>query len=145
MRLAFLSAIGCLLASTFVASAQDKKAPLPQEALVGEWANGTKEGPGVFTRFVVFQKGDAWSIEAWFNAGGDKEVPMGKVTLSLLGDNVQAKSLPYGFATWDDKTQTIHMTLRLEKDEVVAETFTILKDKSSGGSNFRTQEKFKKK
>jgi hypothetical protein len=37
------------------------------------------------------------------------------------------------------------MTLRLEKDEVVVETFTILKDKSSGGSNFRTPEKFKKK
>jgi hypothetical protein len=31
------------------------------------------------------------------------------------------------------------------QDEVVAETFTIVKDMSSGGSNFRTPQKFKKK
>jgi len=147
MRFAFLSALGCLLVSTAVGSSQDRADPLPQEALVGEWVNATKEGPRVFTRFVVSKKGDARSIEAWFNAGGDKEVPMGKVPLSLLGDNAQAKSLPYGFATWDDKTstQTIHMTLRLENGEVVAETFTIVKDKEKSGSNSHTQEKFKKK
>jgi hypothetical protein len=145
MKLAFLSAIGCLLASTFVASAQDKKAPLPQEALVGEWANVTKEGGRVFTRFAVSKKGDAWSIEAWFNNGPvKKEVPLGKVTLSLLGDNLRAKSLPYGFATWNGQNQTFHMTLRLEKDEVVAEIFWIFKDKSIG-SNIRSQEKYKKK
>ena len=83
MRLAFLSAIGCLLASTFVASAQAKEAALPQEALVGQWANVTKEGPTRFTRFVVSKNGDDWSIEAWFDNGGGpgNEVPMGKVPL----------------------------------------------------------------
>jgi hypothetical protein len=141
MRLAFLSAIGCLLASTFVTSAQEKKAPLPQEALVGEWANVSKEVGKIFPGFVISQKGDVWSIEA----SGKGIIPEGKVTLSLLRDNPgEFKSLPNGFATWSGDNFTLHMTLRLEKDEVVAETFMIHKDKSLG-PNDRTKGKFKKK
>ena len=132
-----------------------EKAPLPQEALVGEWAS-TKEGARGFTRFVVSQEGDAWSIEAWLDYGPDeKEDPMGKVTLSLLGAGRKAKALPYGFATWERKDYTLHIILRMsplpspfggnvEKDEVVVETFMIYKDKSLG-SNHWWLSKYKKK
>jgi hypothetical protein len=144
MRLLFVLTIGYLLVSTLVASSQDKGTSLPQTGYVGKWTNATREGPKTFTRFVVSKKDDDWWIEAWLNLGGGNEATMGKVSLSLLGDNVQAKSLSYGFATWKGEP-TVHLTLRLEKDQVVAETFTIYKDKSSGASNFRRQEKFKKK
>ena len=130
-----------------------EKAPLPQEALVGEWA-ATGEGAGwmVFTRFIVSQEGDAWSIEAWL---ADEEYPMGKVTLSLLWDGRQTKALPYGFATWEGKSYTLNIILRMsplaspfggniEKDEVVVETFMIHKDKPLG-SNHRSLSKYKKK
>jgi hypothetical protein len=132
-----------------------EKAPLQQEALVGEWAS-TREGARVFTRFVVSQEGDAWSIELWVDDGLDKkEDSMGKVTLSLLGDGREAKALPYGFATWERKDYTLHISLRMsplaspfggniEKDEVVVEMFMIYKDKSLG-SNRRWLTTYKKK
>ena len=129
-----------------------EKAPLPQEALVGEWACIKEESARGFTRFVVSQEGDAWSIEAWSDYGPDeKEDPMGKVTLSLLGWSRKAKALPYGFATWERKDYTLHIILRVEKDilgvakdEVVVETFVIYKDKSFG-PNHRGLSKYKKK
>jgi hypothetical protein len=143
MRLVFASIVGWLLVCTVVASSQDKATPLPQEGYPGEWINVTKKG-AFFTRFIVSHKEDAWWIEAWFNADDGKEAPFGgKVRLSLLGDNFGAKALPYGFATWDGKESTTHMTLRLDKGELVAEMFDIVKAK--GGSNLRLQEKFKKK
>jgi hypothetical protein len=142
MRLVFASTVGCLLVGTLVASSQDKATPLPQAGYPGEWINVNKKG-ALFTRLIVSHKDDAWWIEAWLNPDSGKEASFGKVRLSLLGDNFGAKALPYGFATWDDKESTTHMTLRLDKGELVAEVFSIVKAK--GGSNVRAQEKFKKK
>jgi hypothetical protein len=69
MKLALLLAIGCLLGSAVVASTQEKKALLPQEALVGKWANVSKEGEALVPDFVIARKGDAWSIEQLDNKG----------------------------------------------------------------------------
>ena len=77
-------------------------------------------------------------------AGGGGEIPWKKVSLSLLGDNVGAKSLPYGFATWEFGFAVTHLTVRVEREELILESLTIFKD-NSGRSNYRTVEKFKKK
>jgi len=146
-------AIGWLLASICSASPQDKAAPLPQESFVGEWVGDNKDGVGqIFTRFVVSNKDNDWSIKPWFNNGGGpgapgSEAPLEKVTLSLLGDGGSSKSRPYGFATWElnQGGRTIHLTLRSEKEKLVVETFSIFKDKLREFPNIRTLEKYKKK
>ena len=72
------------------------------------------------------------------------ELPAGKTNLTFLGDSVESKVLPYGFATRDAGFAVKYQTLRMEKGELVVETFTIFKDKS-GRSNYRSEERFKKK
>ena len=52
-------------------------------------------------------------------------------------------SLKYGFASWDHKFADTHLTLRLEKGELVVESYTVFKDKS-GRSNYRSKATFKK-
>ena len=142
MRLVFASTVGCLLVATLVASSQDKATQLPQAGYPGEWINVNEKG-ALFARFILSHKDDAWWIEAWRNPDSGDKASFGKVRLSLLGNNFGAKALPYGFATWDDKESTTHMTLRLDKGELVVEVFSIVKAK--GGSNVRFQEQFKKK
>ena len=140
MKLVFASSVGCLLVCALVASSQEKATPLPQAGYSGEWIVNEKNAP--FARIIVSHKDDDWWIEAWFNPDSGKG-SLGKVRLSLLGDNFGAKALPYGFATWDGKESTTHMTLRLDKGELVAEIFDIVKAKD--GSNVRFKETFKKK
>jgi hypothetical protein len=142
MRKVFASSVGCLLVCTLAASSQDKAKPLPQAGYPGKWVNVNEKG-ALFARCIVSHKDDAWWIEAWRNPDSGEEASFGKVRLSLLGDDFGAKALPYGFATWEGKESTTHMTLRLDKGELVAEVFSIVKAK--GGSNVRFREKFKKK
>ena len=106
MRHAFVLAIVWLLVSVCSASPQDKAAPLPQEKFVGEWVGDNEYGVGrVFTRFVVSNKGNDWSIKGWFNNGAGSESELKTVTLSLLADAADrsSRSRPYGFATWELK------------------------------------------
>jgi hypothetical protein len=121
---------------------QEKAASSPQERLVGGWVN-TDKNTGGLKRLAVAKKGNSWSIEAW-GSGGGAEIPWGKTSLALLGDRVGAANLPYGFATWDPRFAVIHLTLRMEKDELVVQTFTIFKD-NSRRSNYRSVERFKKR
>src|SRR5262249_7529205 len=123
-------------------SARQEPAPSPpQERLLGGWVNVDKDTGGL-KRLAVTKGDGTWSIEAW-GAGGGGEIPWGKTSLALLGGNAGARELPYGFATWDARFKVTHLTLRLEKDELVVETFSIFTDKS-GRSNYRSVERFKK-
>jgi hypothetical protein len=122
----------------------EKAAPSPQERIVGMWVNTNKDTRGL-KRLAVARRDDTWSIEAWGSGGGGTmEIPWGKTSLALLGDSVASRDLPYGFAVWDPGFAVYHLTLRMDKDELVVETFVIFKDKS-GRSNYRSVERFKKK
>lgn len=115
----------------------------PQEHLLGTWT--TMDEPGrTFKRLFITQHGDAWTIEGWGVGGGNApEIAWGPTSLTLLGDNVGAADLPYGFATWDFGFKVTHLTLRLAKDELVTEEFDIFKD-NSGRSNYHTVATLKK-
>ncbi len=85
-------------------------------------------------------------IESWGSFSKTEERSAGKVKLSLHGDGISAKELPYGFATWESKISTRHKSLKIEKDELVVEQFNIFTPEAAKGrSNFRTVERFKKK
>jgi formylglycine-generating enzyme required for sulfatase activity len=119
-------------------------APLSQESFAGEWVNANKD-TGTLKRLAISKKGDAWSIEAWGAGGGDApEIPWKQVGLSFRVDDVGAKSLPYGFATWDFGFKVTELNLRSENEELIVEDFSVFKDKS-GRPNYRVVEKFKKK
>jgi len=117
--------------------------PLPQQGLVGEWVN-TNPKTRALRRLVVSRQGEGWSIAAWGHAAIDGEIAWEKVKLTLLGEDIETKALPYGFATWEFGWNTTHLILRVAKEELVVERLTIFKDKS-GRSNYRMVEKFKKK
>ena len=122
-----------LLLGSQVASAGDDFA--------GKWVNADKETRGL-TRIEISGKEGKWTIQAW-GAGGGGEIDQGKVTLNLLGDSVSDKDMKYGFASWDHKFADVHLTLRLEKGELVVEDYTVFKD-NSGRSNYRSKSTFKK-
>ena len=115
----------------------------PQDQLLGTWTKMDEQGR-TSGRLSITKRGDSWTIEAWVAGGGNApEIAWGPTSLTLLGDNVGAADLPYGFATWDFGFKVTHLTLRLAKDELVAEEFDIFKD-NSGRSNYRTVATLKK-
>jgi hypothetical protein len=125
-------------------------AQLPQDLLLGEWVNVDDV---VFTakRLVVSKGDNAWSVEAFVGTimivdgvAKEAEVSLAKTKLSLAGDSPDAKALPFGFTTRDLKRSVQYSTLRIEKEQLIVETFTIFSDQA-GKSNYRTVEKFKKK
>jgi len=63
--------------------------------------------------------------------------------LHLLGDSVEATEMKYGIASWDHKFKDMHLTIRLEKGELVVEDFNVFKD-DSGRSNYKSVYKLKK-
>ena len=73
----------------------------------------------------------------------DPFVPPPLAALHLLADTVCDTEMKYGIAFWDHKFKDTHVTLRLEKDELIVEDFNVFKD-DSGRSNYRTVYKFKK-
>lgn len=141
-RFAVTLALGLLCLQVSATWPRDNDATAPQESLVGEWLNVIKE-PRVIKRLIISQKRDEWFIEVWSLANG-QEVSWKKVKLSLLGDDVEATSLPYGFASWDLGFSDTHRTLRQEENELIVESFSIFKDRSRR-SNDRTLQKFRKK
>jgi hypothetical protein len=108
---------------------EKRVAELEKAALVGEWVGDNDHRVGrVFTRFVVSNKDNEWSIKPWLNLGAGREAEMPMVTLSPFGPN--SKSRPHGFATWetDEKKgiggMNIQVFVRFEKDTLVVETVT---------------------
>jgi hypothetical protein len=150
MRFFLVLATSLILAGFHPALGQEKAAPLPQERFLGEWVNVNEV---VFTakRLVVSKSDDTWSVEAFVptimivnGTAKEAEVSLGKVNLNLAGASPDAKALPFGFTTRDLKISVQHSTMRIEKEELVLEAFTIF-NKKAGKSNYRTVEKFKKK
>ena len=111
------------------------------EDFVGKWVN-TDDKTGGLTRLEISKKDKGWAIQAW-GAGGGGEIDQGNVTLHLLGDTAGDTEMKYGIASWDHKFKETHLTLRLEKGELVVEDFNVFKD-DSGRSNYRMTYKFKK-
>jgi hypothetical protein len=150
MRSFLTLATALALSSVCPALGQDKAAHLPQDRLLGEWINASDV---VFTakRLVVSKSDSAWSVEAFVptitvvdGVAKAADLSMGKIKLNLAGSSPDAKALPFGFATRDLKVSVQHSIMRIEKDELLVETFTIFSDKAKM-SNYRTVEKFKKK
>jgi RNA polymerase sigma factor (sigma-70 family) len=103
----------------------------------GKWVNIHKDSP-LTRRVVIEKKNDEWTVQTW-DVGDRKEVEGQKVKLHLLhetdihGTRVgalpgQPARLMHGFATQSDKIADRHLTLRIEKDVLIVETYTIFKD-----------------
>jgi len=139
MKLVVAWAFACPLLVVCSLPARDKGAPLAQEELVGDWVNVEKGA--VLRHLSISAKGENWSVEAWC-ASDDRDKPGKKVGLALFGAERGAKSRPYGFATLEFDLATDHLTLRIEKGELVVETFTIYKLQPD--QNYRAVARFKK-
>ena len=106
------------------------------QGLEGNWVD-PDHAPPLGMRLTVAKDANTWSIHVWVPGGGNApEIDWGPTRLDLLGDNVGAKEFPYGFATWDFGFKVEQMTLRLEKNDLIFETYSIFKD-GSGRSNYR--------
>jgi hypothetical protein len=150
MRVPLVVATGVLLSVFGPAWGQEKSPPLPQERFVGDWVNVSDT---VFTakRLAISKADKSWSVEAFVptitimdGAAKQADLSLGKTALRLAGDSPDAKALPYGFLRRDLKVSVQYSTLRLEKDELIVETFTIFPS-NARQSNYRSLEKFKKK
>ena len=126
-----LSVMALVLGSSFAAG----------DDFAGKWVN-TDEKTGGLTRLEITKRDKSWTVQAWA-AGGGGEFDHGKVTLHVLGDSTGDTEMKYGIASWDHKFKDTHLTLRLEKGELVVEAFNVFKD-GSGRSNYRSVYRFKK-
>lgn len=114
----------------------------------GKWMNKDDKSGGL-TRLEISKNGKAWTIQVWGagiqerEAGGGDEIDQGKVTLNLLGDSVGDTEMKYGIASWNHKFKDTHLTLRLEKGELVVEVYDVFKD-TSARANYRSKGMFKK-
>lgn len=144
MRNTATLAVVTLLCGSLSVLSQDKPKELAQDRLPGQWTNIDEKTGGV-KRVVLSKDTDGeWAIEAFGSGGGGQlEIPWGKVDLHLLGSNIGAKSLDYGFASWDKDFAITHTVLHVENNRLVVEMFTIFKD-DSGRSNYRSREVFKR-
>jgi hypothetical protein len=124
---------------------QDAKGEFPQQRFVGDWVNVDNATRGT-KRLAISKEGESWFIQTWGSGmkDGKPEIPHTKVSLFLLGDSVTGKSLPYGFASWDNGFADRHLTLRLDNEQLIVEHFTLFKDQSKR-SNYRSVMKFQKK
>jgi hypothetical protein len=114
----------------------------PHSNFAGAWER-LREGDKGLPRIEITDRGrDGWTIQAW----GDckpKDCDWGKVPLRLLGDSVRARGFHYGFATWDAGFKDNYMIIRIEKELLIAEVYSIYKDRS-GRSDYRRVCKFKR-
>jgi hypothetical protein len=150
MRLPLLVGASVMLVILCPGWAQEKSSPLPQERFIGDWVNVDDE---VLTakRLVISKADNTWTVEAYVpsivivdGAIKEQELSLGMTTLRLAGDSPDEKAMPYGFLTRDLKISMQYSSLRIEKDELIVETFTIF-GPNVKQSNYRTLEKFKKK
>jgi hypothetical protein len=125
-----------VIATALFAQSDAKK----EKSFVGKWVAAKKDAG--MPRLEITGKGNKLKIQAWGKCQ-PTDCDWGAVPLNLLGETVSAQELPYGFATWDQKFKVAHMTLRLEKNDLVVETYDIFTD-DSGRSNYRTVSRFKR-
>ena len=109
------------------------------QTLEGDWA---VEG-GRVMRLTRANDGRSCSIEWIPGFANDSEKGFKPTRFDLLGDNVSATELPYGFAMWDHGFKVEYFTARLENDELVLEGYSIFKD-GSGRSNYHGGGRFKR-
>ena len=107
------------------------------QTLEGDW------GSGRVMRLTRTNDGRSCSIEWIPGFANDSEKGFKPTRFDLLGDNVGASELPYGFAMWDHGFKLEYFTARLENDELVLESYSIFKD-GSGRSNYRQVGKMKR-
>lgn len=132
------------------------------EAFAGMWCNIDDQDTDGLIRLDIRAEGEAWAIrKLWRGDIWNEEltrrmaktacdsdhppefIPPPFATLHLLADSVGDSEMKYGLASWDLGYCDVHLMLRLEGDELIAEDFTVFRD-GSGRSNFRTLYKFKK-
>jgi hypothetical protein len=136
-RSIILSVLATFAIATALFAQSDAK---KETSFVGKWVAAKKDG-GI-TRLEITGKGNKLKIQAWGKCH-PKDCDWGAVPLNLLGETVSAQELPYGFATWDLKFKVAHMTLRLERNDLVVERYDIYTD-DSGRSNYRAASRFKR-
>jgi len=129
---------------------QEKPPPLAQTRFIGEWIN-VDDIAFTARRLVVSKAEDTWSLETFVptivivdGVAKEGDVLLGKTKLSLAGDSPDEKDRPFAFTTRDLKLSVQYSSLRIEKEELIVETFTIFPDKAEA-KNYRTLEKFRKK
>jgi hypothetical protein len=110
------------------------------QTLEGDWA---VPEAGRVMRLTRTNDGRSCSIEWLPGFANDSEKGFKPTRFDLLGDNVGATELPYGFAMWDHGFKTEYFTARLENDELVLESYSIFKD-GSGRSNYHGGRKYKR-
>lgn len=132
--------IACLLITLPHAQAQIKNSAGGRERMLGEWKNPDKDTRGI-TRLKIELDGETLKVSGWGKCD-PTDCAWGSVTLAALGENVDDKQASYGFATWDHKHATTHLTLKFENQSVLAQTYTIFKD-GSNRANYRTQYRLK--
>jgi hypothetical protein len=110
------------------------------QTLEGDWA---VPEAGHVMRLTRTNDGRSCSIEWLPGFANDSEKGFKPTRFDLLGDNVGATELPYGFAMCDHGFKTEYFTARLENDELVLESYSIFKD-GSGRSNYHGGRKYKR-
>jgi uncharacterized protein (TIGR02996 family) len=130
-----------------------------QTSITGTWGASDARTEGLL-RLEISTEGKIGTIRAWSEcevryeaarrASADADPdhlppydPPLLATLHLSADTISDTEMKYGIAFWDCGFKETHLTLRLERDELIAEGFHVFKD-DSGRSNYRTQYKFKK-
>jgi hypothetical protein len=111
------------------------------DPFVGTWTNLDTKTDG-FTRLVITEKDGSYTLRGWGAAAGG-EIDQGKTTLHLLADSIRGTTNKYGFATWEHKHATSHLTLYAADGGLSAECFTIFKD-GSARSNYKVKYEFQK-
>src|SRR5262249_33576625 len=131
MRLFFLLATSIVTVGFEPAFGQDKSATLPQARFTGEWINESDE-VFIANRLVITKIENNWSVEAFIptvvvvdGAFKESDVSLGKTKLSLAGDSPDSNALPFGFTIRDLKLSIQYSSLRIEKDVLIVETFTV--------------------
>lgn len=139
-------------APTTTQKQEEKKAVVKgsaEDVFPGEWINVDEKTGGLTRITVTTTKDGGWIIQAWGAASGG-EIDWSKTTLTLLrdyeanGDTDEEKCMnKYGFAIWVKKHADTHLTLRLEKDRLLCEAYTLFKDDRT--NHYRSRYEFKKK
>ncbi len=108
---------------------------------VGNWVNVDSDTRGI-TRLNIASGSGSPTIEG-FGSCSPTDCKWGSTALNLLAHNVSDDNFEWGIAVWDFGFAELTLTLRLEGDQLVAESFDVFKD-NSGRSNYRALYLFRK-
>jgi len=109
--------------------------------LAGVWVNTDSSSRGV-TKLAINTRDDLYVIRAW-GACSPSDCDWGTTNLHLLGDSVQDKNHPYGFASWKQSFSQTHCSLELHDQTLAVTAFTIFTD-SSRRTNYRSKYLFRR-